>query len=799
MAVRRPSFAFGAVEFTGALLAEREMLPRAQLTADHLVQRLPGTAAIVYVLQKSGDSHWVPKATAGEIAVAQAVTPESGGLGLVAERRAIVILDGDDLSREEYAHLDTRRTVAFLVYAPLISEGEVIGAVEIVNYDGAFMEDIRAHLEDVTEVAAPALAAAVAYEDERNSMLHSISRVTQMYDLEKVFNSNLELDALLETIATKFQEVLQVQGVNVWMVDAEGVKLVSRAGTDPTVELNSIQVAGQGIAGDVSDSGESLLIDHAEDPRLVARNAKLEQGAVFSILAVPLMDRENLVGVVEAINRIDRRPFDEDDQFLLTNICETANNALHNATLLQAERKVEVLQTLVKVSREITSTLDIQRVLQTVVNDVQSVVSYDRAAIALEQRGSLQLKALSGSPQINFSDPTVKMLKDMLEWASLSNDEIHVVQRGDEIDVSREASRAKFSEYFAATGARAFYALPLDDDQGRLGIISFESQDPDFLTHAHFEIIRVLAAQVTVALRNASLYRDVPFIGILEPVLEKKRKFLALEKRRRAAMLATAAAVVLFLVIVPIPMRLAGDATVAPLRRAQIAPAVEGVVKAVHVREGDRVQAGTILADLEDWDYRAAAAEAKAKYETALSTMNRALAANDGSEAGVQRVQADFWAAELNRAQERLDRTHLRSPIDGIVTTPHIENFVGRHLSASDTFVEVIDSAQSNIDVALDEQESVFLRPGEGARVKLDSFPTQSFAGEVQVVSPVNGFEGDEKVFFARVLVANPNAVIKPGMQGRCKIMAGWHPAGYVLFRRPAMWIYSKLWSWFGW
>jgi len=40
---------------------------------------------------------------------------------------------------------------------------------------------------------------------------------------------------------------------------------------------------------------------------------------------------------------------------------------------------------------------------------------------------------------------------------------------------------------------------------------------------------------------------------------------------------------------------------------------------------------------------------------------------------------------------------------------------------------------------------------------------------------------------------------MRAGMQGRGKIWAGWRPAGYVLFRRPAMWIYSKLWNWFGW
>jgi RND family efflux transporter MFP subunit len=799
MTMQKSELAIPVAEFAAALLSQQEVAPRAEVTAEQAAELLPDTAVVVYVIEDQGNPAWTAKAIAGEIAVNEVTKFHEGPLGATAENRTLQVFEGANLKREDYAHLDVRRTVVSLAHVPLLVKGTLVGAIELVNYEQSFPSSVLQRLNDIAELAAPAIAGALSYESERNTSLHSISRVAQMYDLEKVFNSNLELDSLLDAIAAKFHEVLRCQAVNVWMVDGDGVRLVRRAGQDHTVELESVQNLGDGVPGDISDSGEPVLINDPDDPRLQKRNAEVKERAVFSLLAAPLMDRESLVGVVEAINRLDGLPFDEDDQFLLTNICETANNALHNASLLLAERKVEILETLVKVSREITSTLDIGRVLQAIVNDTQGVVSYDRAAIALEERGSLHLKAVSGVSQINTSDPTIKLLKEMLEWASLSNEVIHVTQHGETIDVSREADRAKFSEYFAVTGARAFYALPLDDEQGPLGILSFESRDPDFMTRAHFEIVRVLAAQATVALRNASLYRDVPFISLLEPVLEKKRRFLALEKRRRTLMVAGTAAAVLFLIFFPVPMRLAGDATVAPVRKAQVMSAMDGVVKSVYVREGDRVQAGEILADLEDWDLRAALAAANAKYETAASEMNRALAANDGTEAGIQRVQAEYWAAELKRAQQRLEKSHLRSPLAGVVATPHAENFVGRHLSPADSFLEVIDSAQSSIDLAIDELDAVLLQPGRRATVKLDAFPTRSFAGEVKIVSPISSVENEQKVFYARVLVPNPDGLIRAGMHGRGKVMAGWRPVGYVLFRRPAMWVYSKLWSWFGW
>src|SRR5208282_4592423 len=200
-------------------------------------------------------------------------------------------------------------------------------------------------------------------------------------------------------------------------------------------------------------SNEPLLIvgdiDDVKDERLAQRNASGVDGGPFSVVVCPLVAHEKQVGIIEAINKTDGSPFDEDDLFLLNAISETAAIALNNAGLLQAERKVEVLQTLVQVSGEITSTLNLDRVLQAVVNQTQAIIAFERAAIALEQRGVLQLKAISGMTQINAADPAVSGLKEMLEWASISNEETNIAQHGDQIDDPRPETRAKFAAYFA--------------------------------------------------------------------------------------------------------------------------------------------------------------------------------------------------------------------------------------------------------------------------------------------------------------------------------------------------------------
>lgn len=799
MANLRSAHAVPITEFAAALLARPEVGQRAQVTAEQVAELLPGTAVVVYIIEDLDDPAWARKAIAGEVEVGDTLDFGTGTLGTVAENKTLTVLEGSDLQREDYAHLDTRRTVTALAYEPLLVDEVLFGAIELVSYEQPFSEAMLAALHEVAELAAPALAAARSYESERNASLQSISRVTQMYDLEKVFNSTLEMDELLGTVAKKFQEVMGVQVINVWMVTNDTLELVRQAGFDPTVVVGMAQKPGEGIAGDISDNGEPVLIDDPADERLRKRNAGHEDQAVFSIVAGPLMEHESLVGVVEAVNRLDGMPFDEDDQFLLSNICETAANALHNASLLQAERKVEILQTLVQVSSEITSTLNLDRVLQAVVNHTQAIIAFERAAIALEQRGALQLKAVSGMTQVNPANPAVSGLKEMLEWASISNAETHITQHGDKIDDPRHETQAKFAAYFAETGMRAFYALPLIDDQGRLGVLSFESSDPDFLTVAHLEIIKVLAGQATVALRNASLYREVPFINLLEPLLQRKRRFMELEKRRKGLMIAIAAAVGLFLIFCPLPMRVTGSATVASARNAQVQAGVDGVVKSVYIHEGDKVKQGAVLAELEDWNYRADVAAAEAKYNEAMATMNRALSQNDGTLAGTEQVKVGYFKAELTRARERLDRTSIRAPFDGVVATPHIEDSVGRRLMHGDTFAELIESSHVTVDVAIPEDDAMLLRSGEHASVKLESFPLRTFRGDVTVISPQAQVESEQRVLMARVNVPNQDGAIRPGMQGHGKVSVGWHPAGYVLFRGSAMWLWGKLWSWFGW
>ena len=787
---------------SSTLLAEQEVSQRARALAQFAAEFLPDSAVSVYTLAgEANAAYWTPRATVGEATLhGSSISSDSGLLGRLMDDPVPQLRTGAGLKREDYSHVDIRRSLQSLCYIPLLNGDTLIGALEILSFNEKLPNDVVVALQPACALGAIAIVAAQGYEDERHGALKSITRLTQLYDLEKVFSSTLEMAELLPLITSKFGEILEAQAVNIWLLHPnETVELMQQAGFDPTVFKGQILKPNEGVAGAVSDNGESVCISDSTDPRLAQRNASRPEVPVRSLLVAPIMDRGALVGVVEVVNKLDGGTFDDDDLFTLNSLNDTASNALHNASLLIAERKVEILETLNAVSHEITSTLNLERMLQTIVNAPQAIIPYERAGLALEQKGRFKLSAVTGLTQVNTDAPEIAPLNAVIQWAALSSEIIHVRQRGDEIDADREETRAKFRKYFGDSGMRGFYALPLNDDTGRVGMLCLESRDPDFLSPAHIEILEVLASQATVALRNAQMYKEVPFITLLEPVLSRKRKFMAMEKRRRVLITAGTVALVFFLVFFPLPLRVDGGAVVAPVHRAQVQPEVEGVISKVLVAEGQPVREGQVLAEMETWNAQSAVAEAQSRYGSATLQMNRALAGNDGTAAGAQRAQVEYWRGELERARTLLDKLQLRSPIAGVIATPHVENFVGRKLGRGDTFAEVVDSSREIVDVAVDDDDAGLLKVGQKASVKLNSFPTRTFHGQVAVISPKAESVHEAPVFYSRVALNNADGAIRAGMEGRGKIRVGWRPAGYVLFRGPLLWAYSKLWYWLGW
>lgn len=785
-----------------SLIAATETAERARLLTSTLRDLLPESACVLYRVRET--AHGIAAAvaaSAGEVTATSALPLPRPILAPLAASLQPLVLNAADLRREDFSHLHLTRSFQSLAYLPVVQDGELLGVFELIAFEDEVELSLLASLEPFLRLAGAAIRSGERLHQEQGEAFQSIHRLTQLYDLEKQLNATLDLDSVMELVPQKVIGMLPSQAIHLWLFDGADLRLMARAGEDLTVELKATEAAGEGYVADMAEEGEPTLITDAGDDRLTLRNREIGEEhplAIRTAALVPLMQDNAEIGVVEAVNRADGQPFDDDDLFFLMTMSETISSALKNASLMFAERKLQILETLVQVSAEITSTLRLERLLQIIVNSPQAVLSFERCSVALDQRGRLQLKAVSGMDTLRTGDVTAERLRGLLHWLSGIDGQLLVRRHGDAPEHADEDVREHVGAYFAETDVRALFTLPLVDDQGRLGLLLYESSDPDFLEPAHIEMIKVLGGQATVAMRNALLYREVPLIALMEPLLAGKRSFLRSDSKRRWLWSAVAATVLLFLLFCPLPQRLSGSALVAPQRIVSVAAPVDGTVDRVYAREGQHVKAGMLLGELADADWKRDYASAQTRYQTQLLAMQSDLAAQSAL-AGRDRTLVEQLRAEMERAQQRLVSAQLRSPIEGTVVTPHLQNSVGKFLDAGSDFAQVLDNSGVFVNVALDEEDAALVRPGQAVAIKLTSFPTQTFHGRVAIVSPGAELVEGKRAIMARVLLPNGGEMLRDGMDGRAKVSTGLHPAGYVLLRRPALWVWQTLWNWIGW
>jgi len=205
------------------LLAAQELIARARRLAQAFGEELPGTFVNLYTAGSLGGADvWILRAWVGGQSVRSPHVPTTGGtLGELTAQQEPLVFSGSGLSREDYAHLDVRRTLRSLAYLPLKLGGALSGVVEILSFESELSPEELPRLQPLLRIGAAAVVAALSYETERNDSLASVTRLTQLYDLERSFSSTLDMDELLPLISSKLREVMECAAINLWLLEGD--------------------------------------------------------------------------------------------------------------------------------------------------------------------------------------------------------------------------------------------------------------------------------------------------------------------------------------------------------------------------------------------------------------------------------------------------------------------------------------------------------------------------------------------------------------------------------------------------
>ena len=193
------------------------------------------------------------------------------------------------------------------------------------------------------------------------------------------------------------------------------------------------------------------------------------------------------------------------------------------------------------------------------------------------------------------------------------------------------------------------------------------------------------------------------------------------------------------------------------------------------MRAGERVVRDQPLARIDPGALAPRLAALRAEAERALYAGAAAGERGDAVARGVADLERQEALARLSSADRADRRTHLTSPIDGVVLTAGLAELEGTWLEAGDVFCQVSTLDTLRVEVGISEADIGRVQPGQPIRLKVLAFPDRQFRGRVTEVA----YQGEETqpgrptAFKVIGRVANPGAALKSGMTGRARVDVG--------------------------
>ena len=206
----------------------------------------------------------------------------------------------------------------------------------------------------------------------RNRELALLNRASQS------LASTLDLDEVLAIVLGEARRLLDVAACSVWLVDPDTDELVCLQAVSPRDEIvRGWRLApGQGICGWVAHHGESLIVPDVWADERYFRGVDKKAGlGLRSILTVPLLAKGGVIGVLQVLDtEVDR--FNKTDLELMEPLVASAAIAIENARLYEeARQRVAELEALQHTSLQLTSTLDLSAVLNTIAESALTLMA----------------------------------------------------------------------------------------------------------------------------------------------------------------------------------------------------------------------------------------------------------------------------------------------------------------------------------------------------------------------------------------------------------------------------------------
>jgi signal transduction histidine kinase/putative methionine-R-sulfoxide reductase with GAF domain len=465
------------------------------------------------------------------------------GVGRAVQARRIVeiedIVEDTEYELRHMAHWGMRS----LLSIPLLRNGEAIGAFAISRTEpGKFPAEQVALLQTFASQAVIAIENVRLFnelESRNRELTEALEHQTATGEILRVTSrSPADVQQVFDTIVASATRLCESQFAFVLLRQGESLALAAR--TECTPEFAAFLAQGK-AANRGSATGRAALehkpvqiLDFLSDPEVVVQPAHVAEG-VRTVLAVPMLRDDTLLGVIATWRR-EVRPFSGEQVRLLETFAAQAVIAIENMRLfneLQARTReltnsVRQLRALSEVGQAVSSTLDLDTVLATIVARATQLAGMDGGAIYEydEAREEFNLRATDRLPE---------ELVESLRAGPIPKGEGAVgrlatgrapVAIGDSSDEGLYQSRVR--EIVLRLGYRSLLAVPLLREDRLLGGLVVNRRSAGGFEPQVVELLETFATQSALAIQNARLFREIEDKGRqLEAASRHKSAFLA--------------------------------------------------------------------------------------------------------------------------------------------------------------------------------------------------------------------------------------------------------------------------------
>jgi len=317
-------------------------------------------------------------------------------------------------------------------------------------------------------------------------------------------SASLQLDVVLERIASHAKELLHGETSAVYLIEPSGLTLRAIAALGPdSEEIKDDPITlGEGILGAIvlRNVGE-IVNDTASDVRAITIKGT-EDIPIEHLIGVPILSRDQLTGLIAVWRVGEGQDFATADKDFLTSLAQQVAIAIENARLFAAERnRRQEAETLREATQMISSTLDQTQAIQTILDQLAKVVPYDSASVQLLREGYLEIVGGRGWP-----DPAAVM--GMRFPVPGKNPNTLVVQERRPVNVRDAAKEFKPFRHHPHKYIQSWLGVPLIVRGRVIGMFAVDHRQPNFFTDADVQMVNAMAGQAAVAIENARLFEE---------------------------------------------------------------------------------------------------------------------------------------------------------------------------------------------------------------------------------------------------------------------------------------------------